>query len=539
MSNGSGIVAFTDLQTKVDLKLAKKVIISPNTRLFRFALPSNTHVPGLKAGEHVQVSAIVDGKEVTRKYTPVSDDELTGYVDLVIKVYFANQHPNYPKGGVMSQHLERLDIGDTVTFAGPVTRIIYDGHGTFRIKQLGTTNFTEKHFRRLAIAVGGTGITPMLQIIHRILKNPDDRTEIWMLFANNTPNDVLLKDKLDHLAEKHPQQFHVWYTASLPDETWKYSVGHVTQEMIQRYLPAPEDSAAVICGPPAFKTKAPSVDDMTIEKMNGTLATFTSADVVVRLRLIEKWSISPNTRIFRFALPSAEHMSGLGPGDHVKISAEINGKTVSRKYTHTSDDDQRGFIDFLVKIYGPNEHPEYPEGGLLTPWLDSLQINEEANFTGPVGRISYRGDGLFRIREKRTHVERERRFRRLGMLAGGSGITPPFQVLNAILKNPNDPTEVWLLFANNKPEDVLLKAELDALAAKHPTRFHVWYTVTRPDADWTYSTGYITKEMISVYLPPADEHTGVVLCGPKAMRNEACIPNLHALGFTDDQLVIF
>ncbi|KAI6218541.1 Cytochrome-b5 reductase [Aphelenchoides fujianensis] len=493
--------------------------------------------------------------------------------------------PNYPKGGVMSQHLERLDIGDTVTFAGP----------------LGTTNFTEKHFRRLAIAVGGTGITPMLQIIHRILKNPEDKTEIWMLFRQQHAQ----RHKLDHLAEKHPQQFHVWYTASLPDETWKYSVGHVTQEMIQRYLPPPEDSAAVICGPPAFKTKArspaarsparppeilrfltqpgrvrnaaaasaprparmltafafrsagrlallasafyfyrnywqPSMDDMTVEKMNGTLATFTSADVVVRLRLIEKWSISPNTRIFRFALPSAEHTSGLGPGDHVKISAEINGKTVSRKYTHTSDDYQRGFIDFLVKIYGPNEHPEYPEGGLLTPWLDSLQINEEANFTGPVGRISYRGDGLFRIREKRTHVERERRFRRLGMLAGEErhhaalpgperhpqepkrphgGVAPvrQQQARGRALERPN-----WTRLPPNTP-----------LVSTFGTRSHA------PPPTGRTPPAYITKEMISLYLPPADEHTGVVLCGPKAMRNEACIPNLHALGFTDDQLVIF
>jgi cytochrome-b5 reductase len=39
-------------------------------------------------------------------------------MDLVIKVYFANVHPRYPEGGKMSQHLESLNIGDTIGKAG-------------------------------------------------------------------------------------------------------------------------------------------------------------------------------------------------------------------------------------------------------------------------------------------------------------------------------------------------------------------------------------------------------------------------------------
>ncbi|KAI6213912.1 hypothetical protein M3Y94_00207500 [Aphelenchoides besseyi] len=255
--NANGIVTFDDLETKHKLKLIKKVIISPNTRLFRFQLPSAQHVAGLLPGEHIQVSAIIDGKSVTRKYTPTSDDEVVGYVDFVIKVYFANQHPNYPKGGVFSQYLEGLDIGDSVEFSGPVTRIVYTEFGNFKIRKLGQTTTTFKHFNSLGILVGGTGITPSLQIINHILKNREDKTDIWMLFANNSPQDVLLKDKLDALAEKHPDQFHVWYTVSLPDETWTYSVGHVNEEMIAKHLPiATEDSGIILCGPPGFKTNA-------------------------------------------------------------------------------------------------------------------------------------------------------------------------------------------------------------------------------------------------------------------------------------------
>lgn len=44
-----------------------------------------------------------------------------------------------------------------------------------------------------------------------------------------------------------------------------------------------------------------------------------------------------------------------------------------------------------------------------------------------------------------------------GMLAGGTGITPMFQVLNAILKNPKDHTCVTLLYGNLTQEDILLR----------------------------------------------------------------------------------
>lgn len=95
-----------------------------------------------------------------------------------------------------------------VTFSGPVTRIIYEGNGDFSVRKLGTKTVENKHFSKLGIIVGGTGkyfwivfkfsfifsgITPMLQIIDVILRNPNDPTKIWMLFANNTPADVLLK----------------------------------------------------------------------------------------------------------------------------------------------------------------------------------------------------------------------------------------------------------------------------------------------------------------------------------------------------------
>jgi cytochrome-b5 reductase len=59
------------------------------------------------------------------------------------------------------------------------------------------------------------------------------------------------------------------------------------------------------------------------------------------------------------------------------------------------------------------------------------------------------------------------------MLAGGTGITPCYQVAAAVLKDPADTTTVSLIFGNISADDILIKEELDALAAQHPRRFKV------------------------------------------------------------------
>jgi ferredoxin-NADP reductase len=40
--------------------------------------------------------------------------------------------------------------------------------------------------RRLGMIAGGTGLTPMLQIVKRVLKRKDDTTQLSLVFANQT-----------------------------------------------------------------------------------------------------------------------------------------------------------------------------------------------------------------------------------------------------------------------------------------------------------------------------------------------------------------
>ena len=92
-------VALVDSNVKYPFELVYKEEITHDTRKFRFALPSPDHCLGLPVGQHIYLSATVNGELVVRPYTPTSSDNDKGYFDLVIKVYKANVHPKFPQGG--------------------------------------------------------------------------------------------------------------------------------------------------------------------------------------------------------------------------------------------------------------------------------------------------------------------------------------------------------------------------------------------------------------------------------------------------------
>eukprot|EP00892_Ulva_mutabilis_P002603 jgi/Ulvmu1/12343/UM089_0027.1 len=206
-------------------KLVEKETITHNTKRFRFGLPSGVTL-GLPVGQHISFQYIdARGTPVMRSYTPVTADETMNYVDFVIKVY--------PQGK-MSQHVDNLAINDTIMMRGP--------KGTFK--------YTANMKKRIGMVAGGTGITPMYQVVKDILRNPEDTTEVSLVFGNIALQDIILKDELDELQREHPEQLHIYYVLDAPPEGWLAGVGHVTEAIMKEHCPAPSpDSMLLFCGP--------------------------------------------------------------------------------------------------------------------------------------------------------------------------------------------------------------------------------------------------------------------------------------------------
>ncbi|KAI7840579.1 hypothetical protein COHA_005732 [Chlorella ohadii] len=233
-----------DPRKRIPFTLVEKEALSHNVRRFRFALQSPQHRFGLPVGKHVFLYAKINGELVMRAYTPSSSDDERGYFELVVKVYFANQHPRFPDGGKMSQYLDSLAIGDSIEAKGPIGHVEYLGRGRYSLDG-------EPHAaRHISMIAGGTGITPMYQVIKAVLKDADDSTQLSLLYANVSPDDILLRDELDQLAAAHPN-FSVWYTVDNADEGWAFSTGFINEDMIrERLFPAGPDTICCLCGPP-------------------------------------------------------------------------------------------------------------------------------------------------------------------------------------------------------------------------------------------------------------------------------------------------
>ncbi|KNG91030.1 cytochrome B5 [Aspergillus nomiae NRRL 13137] len=162
----------------------------------------------------------------------------------------------------------------------------------------------------------------------------------------------------------------------------------------------------------------------------------------------------------------------------------------------------------------PNAKGCYPEGLLTGRYLANLTVGDEVEFRGPKGAMRY-SKGLCT---------------KLGMVAGGTGITPMYQLIRAICEDERDTTEISLIYANRTEADILLREELEAFARKYPKNFKLWYMLdTAPDG-WAYGTGFVNQEVLSQQLPGPSENTKMLLCGPPGMVN-ATKKTLAAMGF--------
>lgn len=105
-----------------------------------------------------------------------------------------------------------------------------------------------------------------------------------------------------------------------------------------------------------------------------------------------------------------------------------------------------------------------------------------------------------------------------------------YQLIRAICEDRTDKTQVSLIYANRSPPDILLRTQLDRYQKMAPEKFNIQYVVDKPTPGWDGATGYVNKQMIQDKLPPPEQDTKILLCGPPGMIN-AAKKSLVELGF--------
>eukprot|EP01125_Pyxidicula_operculata_P016241 TRINITY_DN5561_c0_g1_i1.p3 TRINITY_DN5561_c0_g1~~TRINITY_DN5561_c0_g1_i1.p3 ORF type:complete len:297 (-),score=67.38 TRINITY_DN5561_c0_g1_i1:2686-3468(-) len=162
----------------------------------------------------------------------------------------------------------------------------------------------------------------------------------------------------------------------------------------------------------------------------------------------------------------------------------------------------------------------------MSSYIDKLVAGDTLEIMGPIGSIN------FEIGKETT----------VNMVAGGSGITPIFQILQYILSNQNNnndieggvKTKVNLIYANNEEKDILLKQQLDQLQSKYPDTLNVVH-ILKQNNNTKYESGFVTKEILKKYI---DTRANTLVCGPKVME-EAILKNLLELSVPNDRVILF
>ena len=61
----------------------------------------------------------------------------------------------------------------------------------------------------------------MLQLIRTVFRDNNDQTNLALLFANQTEDDILLREELEGVQKQFPDRFKLWYTVDRPTEGMK------------------------------------------------------------------------------------------------------------------------------------------------------------------------------------------------------------------------------------------------------------------------------------------------------------------------------
>jgi len=227
----------------------------------------------------------------------------------------------------------------------------------------------------------------------------------------------------------------------------------------------------------------------------------------LKFKLAKKEQVSHNVVKLRFALPTPKSVLGLPIGQHIScMGIDTDGTEVVRPYTPTTLDSDVGFFDLVVKVY---------KEGKVSAYFGRMKEGDYLSAKGPKGRFSYKPNQV----------------RAFGMIAGGTGITPMYQVARAILENPEDKTKIHLIYANVTYDDILLKEDLDRFAREYPDQFKLYYVLNQPPTEWDGGVGYVSKGMIEANCPPPADDIQVLRCGPPPM-NKAMAAHCDALGYS-------
>jgi len=245
---------------------------------------------------------------------------------------------------------------------------------------------------------------------------------------------------------------------------------------------------------------------MTSSEAAATPGIALSKSEFTSLKVSSNVSVGLNVRKITLDFPNATDVLGMKTAGMLMVKGDKRDGSgqIARPYTPVSRNDTVGKLELVVK--------DYPGVGNVSTYLCAVPVGTEVDVKGCYTKIAVEPN----------------KWKKIGLIAGGSGLTPCLQVAEELLDHPDDRTEITLIFCNRNPASIFLSDHIDALVARSKGRFKVHYCVDEVPAFssmWDGLTGYVTADMVQKYLPAPDGSSNIIMvCGPPPMYKALCGP---------------
>ncbi|GAM19559.1 hypothetical protein SAMD00019534_027340 [Acytostelium subglobosum LB1] len=216
---------------------------------------------------HVSLARLND--EEFRSYTPIgcrieSTTELKNeyYLQFMIKGY---------ESGDVSKSITQMNVGDSLQIKGPI-----ETNDSFNLH-----TYSKPYIIGIA---GGTGITPMLQILNDMFdghqqqqqhQSKDDTMitqlsitttspHMILVYSNKTQSDILYRQELEALQQRHPNRLTIYYCltqqldgANADGLVGNFRYGRISREMLVELLShhssvTADNNDVLVCGTVSF-----------------------------------------------------------------------------------------------------------------------------------------------------------------------------------------------------------------------------------------------------------------------------------------------
>lgn len=206
---------------------------------------------------------------------------------------------------------------------------------------------------------------------------------------------------------------------------------------------------------------------------------------------------------YRFTLPYGQGL-GLETGQHVVIRGTVGNETVTRQYTPVSDVGAKSYFTLLIKLY---------EFGKFSQYVRTWQAGTEVQIRGPFGSLNYQPN----------------KWKKIYMLAVGTGIAPMSQVIQTVLNNDDDDTLIQLLYGCRTYEDILMKEEIQEWSRYW--NFSCQFYLSQEDLSSRQCYGYrekilqgrISLSVLQETISDLRDNIVILICGTRSFEHDMIV----------------